>query len=82
MDNRSFPPTVSRVSPIPADAPPKPAIHPQLGKPVAVYTYCLATGEPDFFVWRFEPPNERKQFSVLTLWRDAAGRMRWDWKKR
>ncbi len=68
------------VSPIPADdAPPMPGAHPALGDATARWTYRNADGAPLFYIWRFDPPGERKQFIPLTMQRDAGG-LRWSWK--
>ena len=64
------------VSPIPDDAPTMPGAHPALGDATARWTYRNADGAPLFYIWRFDPPGERKQFIPLTLQRDAGG-LRW-----
>lgn len=77
------PPAVSGeacVMPIPADAPAPPAAHPRHGKPAHRWAYTTAAGEICFFHDRYEPKGERKQFSPLTLWRGADGRLAWKFK--
>ena len=66
-------------SPIPPDAPEPPRSHPKWGKPTARWTYRDANGATLQIVFRFDPPDERKQFLPCTLWRDAKG-LRWRWK--
>ncbi len=41
--------------------------------------YRDANGAMLQIVFRFDPPDERKQFLPCTLWRDAKG-LRWHWK--
>jgi putative DNA primase/helicase len=79
MDDVSgkFPPEL--VSPIPPDAPKPPRSHPKWGRPTARWTYRDANGAMLQIVFRFDPPDERKQFLPCTLWRDAKG-LRWLWK--
>ena len=55
-----------RVSPIPSDAPAPPETHRALGKPSQLWTYRDASGETLFYVCRFDPAGERKQFMPLT----------------
>src|SRR5205823_5037969 len=50
-----------------------------LGKSSQVWTYRDATGETLFYVCRFDPHGERKQFLPLSLWREN-GRLTWRWK--
>ena len=66
--------------PIPADAPPAPALHPKHGQPSARYVYVDQSGAVMFHHCRFEPANERKQFAPLSLWRMPNGRIVWKWK--
>ena len=68
------------VSPVPFDAPKPPAANLRHGKPSQVWTYRDATGRVLMHHCRFDPPAQRKQFAPLTLWRDAAGRLAWQWK--
>lgn len=68
------------VMPIPADAPAPPAAHPRHGKPAARWAYVTAAGVVNFYHDRYEPKGERKQFSPLTLWRGADGRLAWKFK--
>ena len=42
------------VLPVPADAPPVPLVHPQLGKPSVRWVYRDASGAFLFEVWRFD----------------------------
>jgi putative DNA primase/helicase len=64
------------VSPIPPDAPEPPRSHPKWGKPIARWTYRDANGATLQIVFRFDPPDERKQFLPCTLRRDTKG-LRW-----
>lgn len=68
------------ISPAPFDAPRPPAGNLHHGKPTQVWTYRDATGRVLMHHCRFDPPAQRKQFAPLTLWRDAAGRLAWQWK--
>ena len=67
------------VSPVPSDAPDPFETHRTLGKPSQTWTYCDASGQTLFYVSRFDPPGERKQFLPLSLWREN-GRLTWRWK--
>ncbi len=68
------------VMPIPADAPPAPALHPRHGMPAARWVYVDASGAVMFHHCRFEPAGERKQFAPLSLWKMPNGRLVWKWK--
>lgn len=70
------------IAPVPDDAPAPPASHMRHGKPSHVWEYRAADGRLNFLVYRWEPKaeGERKQFSPVSLWRDAAGRMQWKFK--
>ncbi len=68
------------LTPIPANAPPALAAHPQHGKPTAVWTYRDTSGQPLFHVYRFDPPNERKQFCPLCWCESANGAQAWRWQ--
>jgi len=68
------------VSPVPADAAAMPLVHSKWGKPSATWTYRDASGETLFYVFRFDPNGERKQFLPLSLWREPSGALRWYWK--
>ncbi len=67
------------VLPIPADAPPSPETHFDLGQPSASWTYRDATGAMIFKVLRFDRADGSKEFRPLTLWRSAHG-LCWHWK--
>ena len=67
------------VLPVPADAPPMPEAHFELGPPSERWSYCDATGRLLFEVRRFDKSDGGKEFRPLTLWRDAQG-LRWRWK--
>ncbi len=63
-----------------ASGAPEPSFkHPALGDPSQRWTYRDAAGEVIGHVLRFDPPNDRKQFAPLTLWREN-GRLCWRWK--
>lgn len=68
--------------PVPDDAPAPPASHMRHGKPSHAWEYRAADGRLNFLVYRWEPKaaGERKQFSPVSVWRDAAGRMQWRFK--
>ena len=68
------------VLPIPADAPPPLAAHPHHGQPTKTWTYHDADGHPLFHVYRFDPPDARKQFCPLCWCRSANGGMAWRWQ--
>ena len=67
------------VLPVPADAPPMPETHFELGQPSERWSYRDATGRLLFEVRRFDKSDGGKEFRPLTLWRDAQG-LRWRWK--
>ena len=79
MDDASDKFAPELVSPVPPDAPEPPRSHPKWGKPSGSWTYYDTNGATLQFIFRFDPPSERKQFLPCTLWRDAAG-LRWRWK--
>lgn len=66
--------------PIPDDAPEPPAAHSRHGRPAGRWAYTTAAGAVCFYHDRYEPRGERKQFSPLTLWRLADGRLQWQFK--
>lgn len=68
------------VMPVPEDAPAPPVAHSRHGKPAARWAYTDAAGAVCFYHDRYEPKDERKQFSPLTLWRFPDGRMQWQFK--
>lgn len=70
------------VMPVPDDAPAPPASHSRHGKPSQRYAYTTPTAQVNFYHDRYEPkkPDERKQFSPLTLWRTKAGKLEWKFK--
>jgi putative DNA primase/helicase len=68
------------VSRVPPDAPPAPVLHPKLGEPSARWTYKDATGATLFYVMRFDPAGDRKQFAFVTAWHEASEALRWRWK--
>jgi putative DNA primase/helicase len=67
------------VSPVPADAPGLPVAHHKYGKATGSWAYRDTTGAILFWVLRFDPPGERKQFFPLSLWR-VEGRLKWRWQ--
>jgi hypothetical protein len=69
------------VYPVPADAPPLLARHPELGKPANTWPYIDGDGNALGYVLRFEDRAGGKQFRPLTLWRPAAGgTAQWRWQ--
>lgn len=68
------------VMPVPAAAPPAPAVHARHGRPAARWAYTDAAGAVCFYHDRYEPKGERKQFSPVTLWRFPDGRLAWQFK--
>jgi putative DNA primase/helicase len=67
------------ISPVPIEAPELPATHPTYGSPAGGWAYRDAAGAILYWVFRFDPPGIRKQFSPLTLWRKGE-RLFWEWK--
>lgn len=67
------------IAPIPSDAPPPLVSHFSLGLPTAQWTYRDGSGQTLLHVLRFDPPNRRKEFWPLTLWRTPTG-LKWRWK--
>lgn len=66
---------------VPGSAPEPPAAHPKHGKPTAVWTYHDASGERLFYVYRFDPPDARKEIIPLTWCLSPAGdTARWRWQ--
>lgn len=75
----------SVVVPVPIDAPSPPIIQPRYGrKPDARWRYADSSGSTMGFVGRWNTPTPdnplHKDFSPLTLWRDARGSLKWRWK--
>ena len=70
------------IMPAPDDAPAPPATHSRHGRPSQRWAYLAADGRVYFYHDRYEPKvaAERKQFSPLSLWRTAAGRLEWRFK--
>ncbi len=70
------------VMPVPDDAPPPPKAHARHGKPSGMWAYRAPDGTVMFYHCRFDlkQESERKQFSPLTLWRNASGKLSWEWK--
>jgi len=70
------------IMPVPDNAPPPPEAHMRHGKPSHRWAYRAADGRVNFYVdrWDAKAEGERKQFSPVSLWRDAAGRMQWRYK--
>lgn len=70
------------IMPAPDDAPAPPATHSRHGRPSQRWAYLAADGRVNFYHDRYEPKvaAERKQFSPLSLWRTAAGRLEWRFK--
>ena len=60
------------ITPIPPEAmATRPSQHAKFGKPSAEWVYLDADGRPLLIQRRFDPPQERKVFSPLTLWADG-----------
>jgi putative DNA primase/helicase len=60
------------VAPVPADAPPPPAKHPNLGAPSRIWTYRDAVGGTLGHILRFDR-DSAKEFRPLALWRPTKG---------
>ncbi|TAJ78862.1 MAG: DUF927 domain-containing protein [Gallionellaceae bacterium] len=75
-------PDMQCVIPVPGDAPAAPKAHARHGKPSGMWAYRAPDGAVMFYHCRFDPKaaDERKQFAPLTLWRNAAGELSWEWK--
>ena len=69
------------IMPVPDDAPAPPEAHRNHGKPSHRWAYLAADGHMNFYVDRWnETAERRKQFSPVTLWRTAAGKLEWRFK--
>ena len=66
------------VSPVPADAPPVPDRHRDLGEPSGRWAYRDAAGAVLFHIFRFETSTD-KEMRPLTL-RRSGDRLVWKWK--
>lgn len=67
--------------PIPNDAPEPPAAHPKHGLRSTVYVYFDASGERLFYVYRFDSPDKKKEFSPLTWCISPDGKTAaWRWQ--
>jgi hypothetical protein len=64
---------------VPVDAPPAPDEHFELGKPTKTWTYTDVTGATIGYVYRFDPPERKKEFRPLTLHR-IKGELEWRWE--
>ncbi len=67
------------VLPVPADAPPMPEAHFELGRPSADGHIATLPALCCLLYARFDKTDGSKEFLPLTLWRDAQG-LRWRWK--
>jgi uncharacterized protein (DUF927 family) len=69
------------IMPVPDDAPAPPVSHKWNGKPSHRWAYLAADSRVNFYVDRWDATAERrKQFSPVTLWRTAAGKLEWRFK--
>jgi putative DNA primase/helicase len=68
------------VMPVPSDAPPKPFVHPTLGRCSSRWDYASPGGQLLFQVYRFDLPGGGKEMRPLSLWGEPSGTLRWDWK--
>ena len=69
------------IMPVPDDAPAPPEAHRNHGKPSHHWAYLATDGRVNFYVDRWDATAERrKQFSPVTLWRTAAGKLEWRFK--
>jgi hypothetical protein len=67
--------------PVPADAPPPPAVHPTLGKPSHQWPYRDRNGALLMLVYRFETSDGGKEIRPLSYCqRSASGEREWRWK--
>lgn len=75
-------PDMQCVMPVPSDAPAAPKAHARHGKPSGMWAYRAPDGAVMFYHLRFDPKQEgeRKQFSPLTLWKNASGKLTWEFK--
>jgi uncharacterized protein (DUF927 family) len=67
------------VLPVPADAPPVPDAHFDLGRPTQRWSYRDPAGAVLFHILRIDKIDGGKEFWPLTLWRDAQA-LQWRWK--
>jgi putative DNA primase/helicase len=74
------PPKGKIVMPVPANAPAAPARHPTLGDFTARWVYPDSKGSLLGYACRFDPPEGKKQFRPLTLWKSPAGALEWRWE--
>ncbi|NBQ68915.1 MAG: DUF927 domain-containing protein [Nitrosomonadaceae bacterium] len=67
------------IMPVPDDAPKPPAAHVKHGKPSKRYEYLAIDGRLNFLHYRWEAkkPDEKKQFSPLTLWQKGN---KYEWR--
>lgn len=69
------------IFPIPGDAPPPPAQHPQYGLPVHIANYRDTGSRLMALVYRCEPAGQRKQVIPLTYCRNTrTGHTEWRWQ--
>jgi hypothetical protein len=69
------------IFPVPDNAPPRPAQHPQHGAPAHIAEYRDTQGRLIAVVYRCEPKGQRKQVVPLTFCRNTkTGREEWRWQ--
>lgn len=68
------------VCPVPADAPDARTSHNRHGRSSAAWCYRDADGNPLHWVCRFDKADGSKEILPQTLWRDAGGRLEWQWR--
>lgn len=67
--------------PVPANAPAPPSAHYKRGKPTRIETYHDVAGEVLGYIWRFDLPDDGKEFLPLTFCEHrGTGQREWRWK--
>lgn len=72
-------PAWTPILPVPEGVPSPPATHPELGSPVAAWTYRDTEGRALCHIYRFNLLEGGKEFRPLTYCK-AAGRFAWRWQ--
>lgn len=68
------------ISPVPADAPPRPDDFRKLGKPSRCWAFRDTDGSVLRYTLRFDQEDGGKEIRPLTLWREPAGHLSWRFK--
>ena len=68
------------ISPVPADAPPRPDDFRKLGQPSRCWAFRDTDGSVLRYTLRFDQEDGGKEIRPLTLWREPAGHLSWRFK--